>query len=129
MRVEATVQGERLRQREIEGEGNRNRAEEAEKARRDRSRENARLKVENEDLRRQIEQFSNIKVDSETKVSAENQKYLENFKQFGEQLEKLKEQLTNDQKLAPVNTSFSRQSAAGAGGNHSRHGSDLSKSF
>ncbi len=73
-RIELTLASEKLRQREAEAEGMRGRAEEAERARRERSGERAKLKLENEELRRQLEVISCIKVDTDSKPSIENQK-------------------------------------------------------
>ncbi len=117
---------EKLRQRDADLDLLRARLADTERRQRDRSREVDKLGRENDEMRRQLESLTAIsyRVDqSDTMMmvggngSAENQKYQDNFKLVGEQLEKLKEQLVNTQ-----NTSRQQQ--------HSRQGSDMmSQSF
>ena len=120
LRLENTLMSEKLRQRDADLNNIKSRLAETERRQRDRSRDVDKLTRENDEMRRQLESLTAIsyRVDQNDSMmgaafnGAENQKYQDNFKMVGEQLEKLKEQLVNTQ-----NTS--RQQL------HSRQGSDV----
>jgi uncharacterized protein YukE len=105
------------------------RLEDAEKAKMQSTTEAARLKGENEDLRRQLDQLQNIKVDTGDVKNLtggdSRQKYLGVYDKFEEQLANIKEKLNSDAgNLVPIgNTSFSRQQIQSSA--HSRRGSEI----
>lgn len=104
------------------------RLEEAEKAKMQSTTEAARLKGENEDLRRQLDQLQNIKVDTGDVKNLtggdSRQKYIGVYDKFEERLTNIKEKLNSDAaNLVPMNTSFSRQQIQSSA--HSRRGSEI----
>ena len=133
LKIELTVTTEKYKLQMAEYGKVVERLDEAERARSQQSSDVAKFRVENEDLRRQLEQLNNIKVDPGI-IAADGRNLLgsagdsskrcmERFGFFKEQLEMLKDELNQE----PVaSTGFSetimntRQPTTG----HSRHGSD-----
>lgn len=72
------------------------RTEDLERHRRDKSREASLRRREVAELKRQVEQYQSIRMNSEKESQEEKEKVLENFKMFEEQILKSLEQLKDN---------------------------------
>ena len=134
-RVDLTLAQEKLNQKVQEWDSMVKRVEEADRARTKSTTDSARLRVENEDLRRQLEQLQAIiKVDAAGEASGSGGPSLHHlesmkiFDKYTEELGKIQEKLFTDNNIMSTNISSSRQQMQSSA--HSRHGSEIgSKSF